>query len=718
MAVSDGGPRFQQQRAASGTGVNAGMKWEWGVVLLAALASGTASADEGMWTLDKLPLRHLEQAYGFKPDAAWILHAQRSAVRLAGGCSGSFVSPQGLVLTNRHCVSACVQQLSTAKDDLEEHGFYAAAVGEEKPCATFELNRLDDIIDVTARMQTALAGLEGEAYGKAMQSEQARLETDCVGADGDTVRCDLVMLHQGGVYNLYKYRRYQDVRLVFAPEDGVWPPCGTQEIDFPCHSLDMALLRAYEKGKPAQVRDWFAFARAGVKEEALTMLLGHPGFTERLRTVAQVERRLDSDLLSSLQLLLEKRGMLGRFAAESPEHARISREDRADVRHAVSRYRLQAAALRDRGFRDAKRRQEAELRAYVDADPALKARYGDAWDEIAKAQDWYRANWSRSAFVEIGSGFDTAYFNHARLLVQGAAEREKPNVERLFEFTDSSLPVIRHLLLADTPLHPALEQAKLGLSLAQMYEWLGPDDPVVKAVLGGDTPDAVAARLVEGTRLGDAAVRKALWDGGQAAIEASDDPFIVLARRIDGASRAIRGDVESKLIAVQDKQQGRIAQARFAKDGTASYPDATFSLRLSDGVVRGWTSATDERFPAFATIGGAFAAAGGPGAMKMPERWRKAKASLDQSRPLNFISTNDGVGGNSGSPLINAKGEIVGLFFAGTLGGESGAFWYDARLNRGVSVDTGGMLDVLDKVYGARRVLDEIEVARTPVAVH
>lgn len=691
--------------------MSASMKWT--VALVAALAFGTTSAEEGMWPLDKLPLEHLEQAYGFKPDTAWMLHAQRSAARLAAGCSGSFVSPQGLVLTNRHCVSACVRQLSTAQDDLAEQGFLAAEVGQERTCATFELNRLDDILDVTARVQAALAGLEGEAYAKAMQAEQARLEAECVGTDGDARRCDLVMLYQGGMYKLYKYRRYQDVRLVFAPEEGAWPPCGTEEIDFPCHSLDMALLRAFEDGKPAQVRDWFAFAREGVKEGELTMTLGHPGVTERLRTVAQVERRLDADLLSALQLLLEKRGMLHRFANESPEHARISQTDRWDIGQMVSRARLQVAALRDRGFWDAKRRQEAELRAYVDADPALKSHYGDAWDEIARAQDWYRANWSRSIFIGYAEGFDTAYFQHARLLVQGAADREKPNAQRLSEFTESSLPATRQGLLADTPIYPELEQAKFGLSLAQMYEWLGPHDPVVKAVLEGAAPDAVAARLVEGTRLGDATVRRALWDGGQAAIDASDDPFIVLARRIDAASRAIREEIEANVIAVQDSQQGRIAQARFAKDGTGIYPDATFSLRLNDGVVRGWISIAGERFPAFATLGGAFAAAGGPGAMKMPERWREAKAGLDASRPLNFISTNDVVGGNSGSPVINAKGEIVGLLFAGTLGSESGAFWYDARLNRGISVDAGGMLDVLDKVYGARRVLDEIEAART-----
>ena len=681
-----------------------------GLAAAALLLPFTAAhAAEGMWTLDKLPAKQLQQRYGFTPDAAWVQRAQRASVRIAGGCSGSFISPDGLVLTNHHCVRECVQQLSTAQKNFVADGFYARERKDEVMCPTIELNRLDTISDVTTRVKKATAGLDGAAFSKAQKAEQSKIEAECVGGDKERTRCDVVELYHGGIYDLYKYHRFQDARLVFAPEEGIAFFGGDPDnFNFPRYDLDMGVLRAYEDGKPAQVQEYFPFSKNGAAEGELTMVLGHPGSTQRQLTIAQLEVLRDVDLPSRLIYGSEQRGMLNRYAGESDEAARTSEADRFYLENSLKAFKGREQALLDPQVFAAKRKQEDELRAWVNASPARKAKYGKAWDEIAAAQVIYRQIEMRWKFIEGGRGFNSEYFRFARMLVRGAAERDKPNAERLREFTESALPTMSQHVLSKAPVYPELEKAELGWSLTKLREWLGADDATV---LGKEAPEALAKRLVEGTKLGDAGVRKQLWEGGQAAVDASTDPFIALAKQVDGEARALRKRYEDQIEAVEKKNAELIAQARFDKYGTSVYPDATFTLRLSDGVVKGW----DEKgtaVPPFTRFAGAFERATGADPFELPQSWLKAQSRIDGTQPLDFVTTNDIIGGNSGSPLINRKAEVVGLAFDGNIHSLGGAYWYDERDNRTVAVHSGAILEALRKIYDAGPLADEIEAAR------
>lgn len=675
---------------------------------------GASYATEGMWTLDNLPMKELKTRYGFAPDAKWVEHAQKSALRLAGGCSGSFVSPDGLVLSNHHCARACVQQVSTANKDYISDGFYAKKPEDELLCPTIELNRLDAISDVTARIKQATKGLDGEAYSRAQKAEESKIEADCVGDDKQRARCDVVELYHGGVYGLYKYHRFQDVRLVFVPEEPAAFFGGDPDnFNFPRYDLDMSLLRAYEDGKPAKVADYFPFSANGAQDGELTMTVGNPGSTDRQLTIAQLELVRDDSLTQILWFLSEYRGMLNQYAMLGKEQARTSEDDRFGVENSVKALKGQLEALQDPQVFAYKRKQETELRDFVNADKARKAKFGNAWDAIAKAEDEYSQFDNRYRFIEGGRGFYSEEFRYARMLVRGAVERNKPNAERLREYTESALPSITQRLFADAPVYPQLEEATLGWSLTKLREWLGADDAFVHGVFAKESPEAMAKRLVSGSRLGDPKVRKALWEGGQAAIDASNDPMILFARQVDPEARALRKRFENDVEAVENKSAELIAQAGFAKYGTSVYPDATFTLRLSDGVVKGWNE-KGKPVAAFTDFSGAFARDTGYAPFQLPQSWHVAKPKLDLAQRLDFVTTNDIIGGNSGSPVINRKGEIVGLVFDGNIESLGGAFWFDERVNRTVAVHSGAILEALRKIYGADRIASEIEAARKP----
>ncbi len=681
-------------------------------LILAATVSTAAFAGEGMWTPDNLPKAQVQQQYGFTPDAKWAEHVQKSALRLAGGCSGSFVSPNGLVLTNHHCVNSCVQQLSTAEKDYIKSGFLAKEEKDEIRCPEIELNRLDKITDVTARVRTATEGKAGEAYSRAEKAIKSEIEKECAGKDSATTRCDVVSLYHGGVYSLYRYHRFQDVRLAFAPElEAAFFGGDPDNFNFPRYDLDMGLLRAYENGKPVKPKDFFPFSKNGADEGEMTVIVGNPGGTDRQLTVSQLELARDEQVVSYLLFLAERRGLLTQFRNESAEHWRIAQSDLFGTENSYKVLRGRLSALQDPAVFDLKRRQEKELRDFVDADPARKQKYGAAWDEIAKAVAVERNIDDRHSYVESGRGFYSRYYEYARMLVRGAAERGKPDAERLREYTDSKLPALTQRLFSTAPVYADYETVKLGWSLTKLREILGTDDAFVKKVLGKESPDALAKRLVAGTRLGDPAVRKALWDGGADAIAKSDDPFIVLARDVDVDARAVRARYENEVESVIDKNSELVATARFEKYGTSVYPDATFTQRFSFGDVRGWDEKGVPVKP-FTTIGGAFGHATGSYPFALPQSWLDAQSRLNLNQRYNFVSTNDIIGGNSGSPVINKNAEIVGLVFDGNIHSLGGNYWYDERLNRAVSVHSGAILEALRTIYGADALVKELEAAR------
>lgn len=674
------------------------------LILYACLAP--AHAAEGMWTLDNPPTRAMQAELGLAPDRAWLDHAMRASAKTSNGCSSSFVSKNGLVLTNHHCVAGCVAQLSTPASDLLRTGFVAKNDAEERRCPAFEVNRLERMTDVTADVTKATAGREGNAFKVAQNAVKAKLSTAC--AAGDVrYRCDVVDLYHGGRYALYRYRRFRDVRLVFAPERAIAFFGGDPDnFNFPRYDLDMALLRVWDDGKPAVVADWFRVDEAGPAEGDPVFVTGHPGSTQRELTVAQLSALRDQILLDNLLRTAEYRGVLLRYRTEGAEPARLGGAELFGVENRYKVLNGQLATLLDERVFAKKRDDEEALRAYVAAHPAQASAAG-AWDAIAIAVRVERAMDQERAQVEEGRAFYSTYFTMARTLVRAAAERGKPDAERLPEFNDSRLPAVEARLLSSAPIDPDFEKVKLTFSLVKFRELLGPDAPIVRRVLGATAPDRFAADLVDRTTLGDVAVRKRLWDGGAAAIATSDDPFVRLAAAIDPDARALRAryerDVEAPIQAATEK----IAEARFAMLGDTIDPDATGTLRLSYGVVKGWAEGATT-IPAFTTIGGAYARATGADPFALPPSWLAAKDRLALDKPFDLVTTNDIIGGNSGSPLLDRRGALVGLMFDGNIHSLGGAFWYDAALNRAVALDSAAILEALDRVYDAKRLAAEL----------
>jgi hypothetical protein len=675
---------------------------------LLLVLSPTAFAAEGMWTLDNLPRETMAKEYEFSPDQAWIDRAMRSAARLAGGCSGSFVAATGLVLTNHHCVLDCVQQLSSKEHDYVNDGFLAAARSDEKQCPGMEINRLETITDVTERIQTATLGREGKAYNDAKKAEQSKLEAECVGKDSEHVRCDIVELYQGGVQHLYKYARYADVRLAFAPEYAAGFFGGDPDnFNFPRFNLDMSLLRVYDGGQPLAPKDFFPINPAGAQEGELVMTLGHPGTTQRLLTVAQLETQRDTVLPTRLMLAAELRGLLLQYSAQGEEQARIAQSDLTMVENGLkARTGMFEALLSPKTMQD-KRDAEQDLKEWVAADPARRERYGDPWQDIAAAQETWRDLYVDYTLLESGVAFQSQQLAWAESLVRAAAERAKPDGTRLREYAEAGLPRVKALLLAETPLYADYEKTKLGWSLSKLRERLGVDHPVVRAILGKESPQALAARIVDNSKLGDPKLRESLWQGGAAAVDASTDPAIVLARTIDRHARAVRARYETEVEAVEKRNAELLAQARFALKGTSVYPDATFSLRLSHGTIRGWEE-KGQPVPPFTTFAGLYGRATDFEPFKLAPRWAAAKGALDMATRFNQVSTNDIIGGNSGSPLINAKGELVGLVFDGNIRSLGGAYFFDETVNRTVSVHPAAIVAALKTVYKAEALATEL----------
>ena len=668
--------------------------------MLLCCCSTLALAAEGMWTLDNLPKAALKDSHAFEPDQVFIDKLMRASVRLASGCSGSFVSAEGLVLTNNHCVIGCLSGLSAEGRDYVNQGFLAPVRDKELQCPNTELNRLEQIRDVTERINKATAGLNGKAYNDAKNAEKSRIESEC-GKD-KTVRCDVVELYNGGRHHLYRYHRYQDVRMVFAPEYDIGFFGGDPDnFQFPRYNLDAALLRAYENGRPAKVKDWFAVSVEGIKAGELTLVTGHPGATERQLAVSQLERARDIDLLHQLIYFSELRGLLNRFSAENAEQARQAQDALPFVENSIKVYSGELRALQSPVLMQRKREEEDALRASAnEADRRV-------WDEIAQAQKVYAGIWQPYRYIEVGDGFRTRYFQIARSLVRGAEERGKPNAERLREFQDAKLPALTQQLFSSAPIYPGYEQVKLGWSLAKLRERLGPDDGFVKLVLGRDAPEALAARLIKTTRLGEIEERRRLWEGGAEAIAASQDPFIQLARAVDAPARAIRRDYEAQVQAVETRGAETLARLRFEKFSTGVYPDATFTLRLSYGEVKGWREG-DRSIEPFTALTGLYARNTGAAPFRLPARWLERKDKLALDTPFNFVSTNDIVGGNSGSPVLNRRGELVGLAFDGNIHSLGGAFGYDETLNRCVAVDARAILESLRGVYQADALVKEM----------
>jgi len=665
----------------------------------------SANADEGMWPFHGFPLDRANAALKTQLDQAWLDRVRSATVRLSN-CTASFVSGEGLILTNHHCVESCLAELSSKEKSYVEDGFNARSRNDEVRCPTQVADVLMEMEDITAKINAATAGKADAAANDARKAALTQLEQDCETAS--RFKCQSVTLYAGGQYWLYKYQRYTDVRVVFAPETAIAQFGGDPDnFQFPRWCLDMGLLRAYENGSPVKSPNYLRVNFAGPAAGEAVFVAGHPGTTQRLLTLAQLKQLRNVELPQWLMRYSEIRGRYIQFAQGGEVNDRIVADQLTGVENNIKVRRKMLDSLHDDTLLARKAAEQEALQKSIAKNPKLKAGFGDPWKDIETALATERGLFQELVYLENAAGFQGRLAVYARNLVRGTAEREKPNASRFREYTDSALPRVEQQLGAAVPVYAELEELRLGNSLERMREWLGPDHPVVRRLLAKESPAGLAKRLVSGSKLADPAVRLALWKGGSAAVAASDDPMIEMWRSVDAEARAVRKVYEDSVEAPIRNATERIARARFASLGTSVYPDATFTLRLNYGTVQGWTENGKPVEP-FTRLSRAFERATGAEPFRIPDSWQRVKDRLDLNTPFDLSTNNDIVGGNSGSPLINAKGELVGLMFDGNIHSISGSYWFDDVKNRAIAVHPAIMREALSKVYSADALLAEL----------
>ncbi len=681
-------------------------------VLAVAAASTSARAEEGMWTFDNFPIARANQALGVNIDQAFLDRVRLSSVKF-GGCSAGVVSGQGLVMTNNHCVATCVANLSTPQVNYAETGFTPRSREEELKCPGSSAEILTDISDVTERMRKAGEGLEGQAFTQARDAEAGRIETEACGGDAK-VRCQVVSLYRGGQFKLYKFRKYDDVRLAWAPEDRAATFGGDLDnFSFPRFAIDAAFIRLYEDGRPVETPIHFAWNADKPAEGEAVFVSGNPGSTQRLLTMDQLATIRDVVLPLDQLIASELRGRLIRYSEEGEEQAFIAMDPIVGLENTYKRGRGRMAALIDPQFMQAKAAAEVD---FMQRYAAANGDGPDPWGRLEAIQPTARQLYPAMALLEGGTGLGTTsvaggsqLFSYARALVRGAHERAKPSDQRLPEFADSRLPALQSRLFAERPTYPELEQIRLEWWLSKTREWLTVDDPHVAALLGKESPEGLSAALVEGTKLADPAVRRALWEGGLAAVQASDDPLIRYALAIDADARAVRSEWEEKVQAPTDRASEDLAAARFAAYGDSVYPDATGTLRLTYGQVEG-SDVPGQRFGAFTTFAGLWDRATGAEPFNVAPKLLAAKDRIDPNAVLDMAVSTDTIGGSSGSPAINARGEIIGANFDSTVLTQRNAYGYDRAVNRSVIVTTQAVTVALRDVYGMDHLVEELGV--------
>lgn len=671
--------------------------------------SNLAAADEGMWLYNEPPKDKIKAKYGFELTQPWLDHLRLSSVRFNNGGSGSFVSADGLTFTNHHVGATCVQQLSTESHDYMKSGFYAKTQVDEAKCPNLELNQLVGIEDVTEKVNAAVRPAMSVAEaGQAQRAAMSQIEKDCTTATG--LRCDVVTFYSGEVYNLYKYKKYTDVRLVFAPEfDIAFFGGDPDNFTYPRYDVDITFFRVYENGKPAHLEHYLHWSGSGVKDDELIFVSGNPGNTGRLLTMSQLEFLRDVDFPARLKMYERRIAVLQDFSRQSEENARIAMRVIFGLQNSQKAITGDEAGLMDKSITGVKAADEEKLQASYKAD-AKNAGSPDPWEEIAQAMKLRRDIYAQLSYLERLRGFASELPQMARELVRAAEEKPKPNAERLREFRDSALPSLEHQLFSTAPVYKSLDTVLLGESLTEMQDALGKDNPDVRKVLNGKTPAEAAKEIISNTKLDDVAVRKQLYEGGEKAVEASTDPLILAMRAVEPDARAVRKQFDDNVDSVEHRDGALIAKARFAQSGFTQPPDATFTLRLSYGVVKGYQE-NGKAIPYETTIGGAYQHAtehNDQPPYNLPESWLKSKPKLDLNTPLNFVSTADIIGGNSGSPTVNKQGELIGIIFDGNIQSLTWDFAYSDTEGRAVSVDSRAIQEALRTVYGATALADEL----------
>jgi len=679
-----------------------------------ALAATSARAEEGMWTYDNFPIARANATLGTNIDQAFLDRVRLSSVKF-GGCSAGVVSGQGLVMTNNHCVATCVANLSTPQQQYGETGFTPKTREEERKCPGATAEILTDISDVTERMHKAGEGLEGQAFTQAREAEAGRIETEACGND-PKIRCQVVSLYRGGQFKLYTFRKYSDVRLAWAPEDRAATFGGDLDnFSFPRFAIDAAFIRLYEDDKPVETPIHFTWNADKPTEGEAVFVSGNPGATQRLLTMDQLATIRDVVLPLDQLIASELRGRLIRYSEEGEDQAFIAMDPIVGVENTYKRGLGRMRALTDVNFMTAKAAAEVDfMQRYATANGAGP----DPWGALETVQPIARELYAPTALLEGGTAMGTTsvaggsqLFQWARVLVRGAQERAKPSDQRLAEYADSRLPGVESGLFAERPTYPELEQIRLEWWLSKTREWLTVDSPHVRTLLAKESPEGLSARVVAGTKLADPAVRRALWTGGLAAVQASDDPLIQYVLSIDADARAVRTEWETKVKAPTDRASEQLATARFAAYGDAVYPDATGTLRLTYGQVEG-SDVPGQRFAAFTTFAGLWDRATGAEPFAVAPKLLAAKDRIDPNAVMDMAVSTDTIGGSSGSPAINARGEIIGANFDSTVLTQRNAYGYDRAVNRSVIVTTQAVTVALRDVYGMDHLVEELGVTR------
>ena len=657
-----------------------------------------------MWTFDAPPLAYWKATYDFTPDQGWLDHVRLAAVRLPG-CSSSFVSPDGLVMTNHHCARSCISAVSPADTNYQETGFVARDRADEKACPNMWVDQLLSLKDVTESVHGAVTATDPAARVAQRDSATAALEAACGAATGD--HCQVVRLYQGGMYSLYQYHRFSDIRLVMAPEEETSFFGGDPDnFTYPRFDLDMSFLRVYQDGQPLHPDEYLAWSDHGAAEDELVFVIGNPGSTGRLLTMAQMEYLRDVNYPARLRSYQARLGVLRELSAAGEQAARRYQNQIFGLENAHKAVSGYLRGLNDPAIMARKKAFEADFRSRIEADPDLSQRYGGAWDEIAAAQ---------AGLAAIAPQVRHYRFSGSRLLTTAGAlvrlpdQRTLPDSLRLAPYRGDAIERVNSFVLSEAPVDTESEKLILAAGLTLAQQDLPADDPVLTALLQGRSPEVAAEALIDGTRLADHSVRALLFEGGAEAIASSDDPLIVAARTIDPLARAVSARA-AELRATISANAELVGQAIFHAYGTALPPDATFTLRISDGVVR--------RYPMNGTVApattnfyglyGRAAAFNDQAPWHLPRRWIDHRDDLDLATPLDFVSTNDIIGGNSGSPVINRDAEVVGLIFDGNIEMLPNRFIYTDEVSRSVSVHSAGIMEALRNVYDAGWLADEL----------
>ncbi len=666
------------------------------------------AADEGMWLFNLPPKDLLKAKYNFLASDEWLKHIQLSSVRF-GGASGSFISPDGLVLTNHHVGQGAIQNLSTPERNLMQAGFYARTRGEELKCPNMELMVLQEIEDVTPVINAAEKPSMTAAQA-ADERQKARADLEKKFSEQTGLRCQVVTLYSGALYHLYKYKVYTDVRLVFAPEFLTAFFGGDPDnFTYPRYDLDITLFRIYENGQPLRTPHYLRWARRNIGEGDLVFVSGHPGSTGRLLTMAQLEFLREVSYPLAMANNERRQALLHAYSRKGAEQARVALQSLFGIENSLKATRGYQSGLLDKKLMEWKAEEEKAFRQAVLADPDLSKDCGQAWDEIAAAQKAYASFFKAYSFFERGQGFNSNYFTMARNLIRIAIEKTKPNADRLREFTDSNLASVQRRILSPAPLYDEFEVVKLSDSLAQLKGELG-ETPEVKWILAGRDPETAAKDFVSGTKLKNMEVRKKYLEGGLEAVYLSPDPMIKLALLIDPVSRGLRLRYEREVDSVEVRSGALLARALFKLRGTSVPPDATSTLRLSFGVVKGYVE-NNKKIPFQTTYAGLYRKSeqnGNKDPYELPRSFFLKKAALNLGVPLNFVSTADSIGGNSGSPVVNRNGEVVGVLFDGNIQSLPTRFVYEQEISRSVMVHSQGIIEALRKIYQAEPLVEEI----------